>query len=686
MSTNFGRAPAVFSREIDLTNTVLSVNTTEGAIAGIFNWGPVEQRVLINSETTYAAVFGAPSNLNPETWFSGANFLTYSDALYVVRAANTTGMANNITNTVTTAVASNAAVSNTILLSSIVKNPITYDDISFNAAVPFVAKYPGELGNSLRISVCASSAAFSKVVGLVANSDVSSESAVVYTPGSNTAIVTITASGTGNANTVIAAAALVTADLTPGDVVRVGNTSIGTQFLSITSVGAAAIVGTTATMNVQFSSSLTLFEAVTSNSIERFWEFYNVVDGAPDVSLYQAKTNNPTITDEMHVVIIDKDGKFTGTPNAILEVFGAVSRATDARTDDGTSNYYKNALNQTSKYVWSGADLSGVVTGVATALVAPVQPKAATMNFAQGQNGEDEATVPIAVLARAWDLFKSADEVQTSYLIQGKARDNTLANYLIGSIAEVRQDTVAVISPPKSAVVNANGAELANLIAFRRSLQSTSYAMLDSNFKYQYDKYNDVYRWIPLSGDVAGILARSASGTAPWMSPGGYSRGRVRNTIRLAWTPDQPNRDALYREDINPLYNVTGQGAILMGDKTLIGKNSAFSRINVRQLFILLRKNISTASADLLFEINDEFAQAQFRNMIEPLLRDIQGRRGITAYTIVCDERNNTPQVIDNHGFAGDIYVTPARSINTIQLNFAGTRTGVDFTEVIGTF
>lgn len=686
MSTNFGRAPAVFSREIDLTNTVASVSTTEGAIAGIFNWGPVDQRILTNNESTYAAIFGPPSDANAETWFSGANFLAYSDALYVVRAANTTGSNTDISNTVTTAVAVSANVSNTILLGSIVKNASTYDDISFDASVPFVAKYPGALGNSLKISVCASSEAYRKVVPLVANSDVNANSAIVYTPGSNVATITITASGSGNANTVIAAANTVTNSLSIGDVVRIGNNTTGIQMVSVTNVGAPAIAGNTATMNVSFSSAVSLFDTVTSGTIERFWEFYNVVDGEPGVSLYQSKTNNAAISDEIHVVVVDEDGKFTGTPNAILEVFGGASRSTDAKLDNGASNYYKNVINQTSKFVWVGSGATGITSGVSTSLAPVVQTKATTTSFIQGQDGQDEANVPIAVLAKAWLLFKSADDVQVSYLIQGKARGNTLANYLTGSIAEDRQDVVVVISPDKTDVVNAQNSEVDNLTTFRRTLSSTSYALIECNFKYQYDKYSDVFRWVPLSGDIAGILARSSAGTAPWMSPGGYSRGRIKNVVKLAWNPNQAQRDALYREDINPVYSVIGQGPVLMGDKTLIGKNSAFSRINVRQLFILLRKNISAAAADLLFEINDDFTQAQFRNMVDPLLRDIQGRRGITAYRIVCDETNNTPQVIDNNGFAGDVYVSPARSINTIQLNFVGTRTGVDFTEIVNNF
>lgn len=685
--SNFGRAPAVFSSEIDITNTVSSVSTTEAAIAGVYRWGPVDQRVLVNNENTYGSIFGTPTNFNAETWFSGANFLAYSDALYVARAANTAGSNTDIANTVTNAIATaNGALSNAVILSSIVKNAAAYDDVSFDAAVAYVAKYPGELGNSLRISTCASADAFNKTIDLIANTDIAANTAVVFTPGSNTAVVTIEPSGTGTANTALAAANTLVNSLVAGDVLKVGNNSIGTQYVSVTNVGSPALAGNTVTVALNLSNQVTLFETVTSNTINRFWEFYNLVDGAPNPSLYQASTSNGGVTDEVHVVVVDEDGKFTGIPGSVLEVFGGLSRATDAKRDNGTTNFYKNVLNQTSKFIWVGSGPDGLVTGVATALEAPVQTKAVTYSLAYGQDGQDETTAPVAVLARAWDLFTSADDVNVSYLIQGKARTNVLANYIKDSIAEVRKDCIAVISPNASDVVNAANAEVDNLITFRRSLGSSSYGFLDCNFKYQYDKYNDVFRWIPLAGDIAGLMARSSAGTAPWMSPGGYTRGRIKNVVKLAWNPNQAQRDALYREDINPVYNVVSQGPVLMGDKTLIGKNSAFSRINVRQLFILLRKNISAAAADLLFEINDDFTQAQFRNMNDPLLRDIQGRRGITAYRIVCDETNNTPQVVDNNGFAGDIYVSPARSINTIQLNFVATRTGVDFTEVVGNF
>lgn len=688
MSTNFGRAPAVFTAEIDKSTTVSSISTTSGGIAGVFNWGPVEQRVLVNNESNLVSIFGRPSQFNVETWFSAANFLNYSDALYVTRAANTSGLSNNVTNTVTNAVGSATDVSNTVLLSSIVKNTDAYDNVTFDASVPFVAKWPGALGNSIKVSYCGAEEAFGSNVDIV-QPNIDDTSNITFTPGSNEAVLTVIPGLSGNTNTAISVANTITNALLVGDVLKVGDSQQGTQFVSLENIGSQTVIGNNVIVTLTLSAPISLFDPVSSNTITRSWEYANLVDGAPGTSLYQASTTNPNVIDELHVVVTDELGLFTGIPGSILEVFGGVSRATNAKLDTGVTNYFKNVINQRSQYVWVGADQANLDVGTAEELSNITQAKPVSYQFRQGSNGQDENNVPVSNLARAWDFYASRDEVDIAYLIQGKARGGTngttLANYLI-SLAEQRGDVIAVLSPELSDVVNAQNNEEANLLEFRSGLTSTSYGVLDCNYKYQYDKFNDAYRWVPLCGDIAGLMARSSSTYAPWTSPGGYSRGRIRNTIKLAWAPTQAHRDALYKKDINPVYNVADQGPVLMGDKTLLGKNSSFSRINVRQLFILLRKNIAAAAADLLFEINDEFTQAQFRNMNDPLLRDIQGRRGITKYLIVCDETNNTPQVVDNNGFAGDIYVSAARSINTIQLNFISTRTGIEFSEIEGSF
>jgi hypothetical protein len=313
------------------------------------------------------------------------------------------------------------------------------------------------------------------------------------------------------------------------------------------------------------------------------------------------------------------------------------------------------------------------------------------LSFVLGQDGDGEADIPISPLAFAWDKFKSAEEVDVSLLIGGKGRggsaDEQSSAYIINNIAESRKDCVAFVSPGKSLVVNnTDKTEEIDVGNWRNELPSTSYAVADTGYKYQYDKYNDVYRYVPLNGDIAGLCAYTDTVKDAWWSPAGYNRGQIKNVVKLAFNPDKAKRDILYKAGVNPIISTSGQGTILFGDKTLLNRPSAFDRINVRRLFIVLEKAIATAAKSTLFEFNDEFTRAQFKNMVEPFLRDVQGRRGIYDFRVVCDETNNTPEVIDRNEFVGDIYIKPARSINFIQLNFVAVRTGVEFSEIVGKF
>ncbi len=287
-------------------------------------------------------------------------------------------------------------------------------------------------------------------------------------------------------------------------------------------------------------------------------------------------------------------------------------------------------------------------------------------------------------MVTAYDYFNNAEAVDVALIVSGPA-DTTLSTSLI-SIAESRKDCVVFLSPPKSNVVDNAGSETTAITTYRNTLTSSSYAVLDSNWKYQYDKYSDVYRWVPMNGDVAGLCARTDLERDPWFSPGGLNRGIIKNVIKLAWNPTKTNRDDLYVKGINPVVSFQGEGVVLFGDKTLLSKPSAFDRINVRRLFIVLEKALARAARFSLFEFNDQFTRAQFVNLVEPYLRDVQGRRGIFDFRVVCDESNNTPEVIDRNEFVGDIYIKPARSINFIQLNFVAVRTGVSFEEVVGKF
>ena len=303
-----------------------------------------------------------------------------------------------------------------------------------------------------------------------------------------------------------------------------------------------------------------------------------------------------------------------------------------------------------------------------------------TVSLSNGADG----TVATANVVTAYAYFNNADSVDISLLIAGPA-DATVAGSLI-DMAGSRKDCVAFVSPTKASVVNNAGSEASATVTYRNTLTSSSYAVIDGNWKYQYDKYNDVYRWVPCNGDIAGLCARTDQERDPWFSPGGLNRGILKNCIKLAWNPTKTDRDTLYVAGINPVVTFQGEGTVLFGDKTMQSKPSAFDRINVRRLFIVLEKAIARAARYSLFEFNDQFTRAQFVAMVEPFLRDVQGRRGITDFRVVCDETNNTGEVIDRNEFVGDIYIKPARSINFIQLNFVAVRTGVSFDEVVGKF
>jgi hypothetical protein len=478
--------------------------------------------------------------------------------------------------------------------------------------------------------------------------------------------------------------------ITIGDFIEVGNTTIGTQNMRATSKGAQADDGTNIFFNIGFDTTWNKSTNFSANSLTRKWEYFNVVESAPGVSSAMTAAGR-AITDEVSVVVVDEDGLISGTPGQVLEIYQNLSRATNAKKDDGTTNFYKTAINDFSRWIWATNDSAGAASATLADLANSTNATTYTKSFIRGTDGASETNVSIAALAAAYDLFADASTVDLSLILQGKAmgtNDVQLANYLIDNIAEVRKDCVVFVSPAKEDVVGVNieNQQAQNVVDFRNRLHNTSYAFLDSGYKYQYDKYADVYRYIPLNGDIAGITARSDSIRDPWFSPAGFTRGQVKNLVKLAFSPNKVERDLLYKNDANPIVTFPGQGTILYGDKTLLGRSSAFDRINVRRLFIVLEKAIATASNSALFEFNDEFTRAQFKNLVEPYLREVQGRRGIFDFRVVCDDTNNTAEVIDSNRFVGDIYIKPARSINFIQLNFVAVRSGVEFNEIAGQF
>lgn len=610
----FQVSPGINVSEINLSTVVPAVASTEGAIAGVFRWGPLNERVLVTSEPNLANRFGKPfansTWTNAETFFSAADFLAYGNKLYVARVASST--------------AYNAGTT-TLQISTDIQALATSENT-------FIARCPGALGNSLEVSICENTTNFSSAI-----------TGITINLGANTGTISDYAL------------------LVAGDILRVGSSSIGFQDLVVSA--------TPTTSTVTFTTKYKLSTALSATAGTRFWGNYKNVNGAP-------------IANHIHVVVIDEDGIITGTSGAVLEVFENVSTISTAKSESGATNFYKDVINSQSAYIF------------ATGANQPINDTApfvtSYVSLTGGTDGSDEASVSLASLATGYDLFVSPEDIDISLILQGKAvhgTDNSgLANYIIDNICEVRKDCVAFLSPASSDVVNNPNGEVDAILEYRNAITNSSYAFIDSGYKYRYDKYNDLYRYTPLNGDIAGLTVRTDNNRDPWFSPAGYNRGIIKNVVKLAFNPNKAQRDILYVKDINPVITQPGQGTLLFGDKTALGAASAFDRINVRRLFIVLEKAIARASRSALFEFNDEFTRAQFKNLVEPFLRDVQGRRGIYDFRVVCDSTNNTGEVIDRNEFIGDIYIKPAKSINFIQLNFVAVRTGVEFEEIVGQF
>tara|TARA_Y100000034_G_C6910355_1_gene424447 strand:- start:15610 stop:17505 length:1896 start_codon:yes stop_codon:yes gene_type:complete len=629
----FQVSPGVNISEIDLTGVIPAVSTTNGAVAGEFLWGPIEERILIESEDELVTRFWKPNNNVASVWFTAANFLGYGNQLYVVRAANLVAATG----------ANNATGDGTGVQ---VKNDVHYENNYADGSLSkgdWIAKYPGALGNNLKVSVCATAAAFQSTL---------------------TGNVSVTA----NSTAVTGLGTLFDTELIVGDFIQLNGIE-----------GKVSAIASNVALTLAARHSV----AATANvSVVRNWEYYNKVDVAPGTSTYVSNLSG--VTDEVHVVVVDEDGEISNLPNTVLEKYEAVSLASDAKTDNGSTNYYKEVINQTSTWIrWADHSSNNTNAG---SLSAGVTFGGASVPESVSLAGGTRGTAPSdADKIRAYDLFKDPADVDLS-LVMGADATQTIALHLVNNIGESRKDLLVCLSPFNADVVNNDGSEATSVVTTRNLLPSSSYATMDSSWKYQYDKYNDLYRYLPMNGDVAGLCAHTDIIRDPWWSPAGFNRGNIKNVIKLSYNPSTADRNVLYKAGVNPILNQPGQGVVLFGDKTMLSKPSAFDRINVRRLFIVLEKAIATAAKFMLFEFNDEFTRSQFRNMVEPFLRDIQGRRGIHDFRVVADETNNTGEVIDRNEFVGDIYIKPARSINFIQLNFVAVRTGVEFTEIIGKF
>jgi hypothetical protein len=592
-------SPAVVVKEIDLTGGVPNVQSTTGAIVGNFRWGPVEQRTAIANEAELVDTFASPDSSNTIDFHSASYYLRYSSSLQVVREV--TDAAKNAVAGPATIVNSgysteDSAVSVLQGLAPVVKNLDNFDtqlsnlsQLDSDANFTFIAKYPGELGNSLKVSICP-----------------------------------------------------------PGDA----------------------------------------FDT---------WDYASSFDGAPSTSGFASARGSSN--DEVHVAVVDENGAFTGTQGTVLERFSYVSVARNALSNDAVANYVKDVINNNSQYVWMvnfdsdyrAAGAGGIIqTGSANTFLDSTQ-STVEYSFASGVNS---ASLGTSEYLTGFDLFEDKDQVEADFLIApglgSKADQVTVVNDLVSTAQSTRKDCVVVASPPRSSVVGVSSAatvvdNTVDFVAGNSPVTRSSYLVLDNNYLKVYDKYNDQYIFIPASSSTAGIMAATDLNRAAWFSPAGARRGQYLGITSIAYTPTKAQRDTLYKNSVNPIANIPGQGIILFGDKTALSRPSAFDRINVRRLFLILERAIARAAQNVLFEFNDEFTRAEFVNVIEPVLREIRGRRGITDFRVVADETNNTPEVIDRNEFIANIFIKPARSINYVTLNFVAVRTGVDFEEVVGT-
>ena len=689
-------SPGVHVREIDLTNVVPAVATSIGAISSAFEKGPVGSIVNITSEEELIQVFGRPQNDSNqfENWFTAANFLAYTDALKVVRIES--GVVN--------ATANGAGL--------LIRDDDHYDNDFDNGQASvgeWVARTAGTHGNAIGVSICASATAYEQ-----------------------TAVTTTSATEAAGQTEISVTDASV---FGVGDVVNFGETG-GFEYET------TARDTSNNTITVKLLDDVNgagLQNQVSSGTnIRRRWRFYDLFDGAPGTSTYATERGRGT-GDELHIVVYDYTGEQSGfdvdtngnRTNGILETYANLSKNINAKSPQGDSVYYPYVIRKSSQFVyWTdhntgginwGTDIDAVVGNIvlnATDSSGTDAGDNITLEDGSGDTGSiamesgtgsysavntptktelsggtDDYAVTAGEIESGYEKFEDTESEDINLILGGKgggAGDTASSQdthvTMLQTLVEKRRDCIALVSPYRSATVGVSSSltQTDNVVEAFELCPSSSYVVFDSAYKYQYDKYNDVFRFVPCNGDTAGLCANTDNVADAWFSPAGYNRGGMRNAIKLSYNPKKAERDRLYRARINPVVNFPGQGVTLFGDKTALSKPSAFDRINVRRLFLVLEKAIATASKFQLFEFNDEFTRAQFRNLVEPFLRDVQGRRGITDFSVVADATNNTGEVIDRNEFIADIFVKPARSINFITLNFIATRTGVNFSEVGG--
>ena len=710
-------SPGIIVREADLT--VGRVNPTSnkvGAIAAPFEKGPVDLPTLIETEKDLIDVFGEPRTVDKhyEHWMSASSYLAYGGVLNVVRTDDT-DLKNAFAGT-----ASDIKI----------KSLDDYNNLQYNentiTGVTVAARNPGSWANGIKVALIDGKA--DQTLSGIATSGVQigynvwqALTGVVVSAGS-------TSDATGYLRGIVTGIGASTIDVKvvsqyedSGDVTSVdyqpgGLYSFGTSNnLYIENNSGVGVATMTPSVQTDWFDQQTI--AVSVGSTIK----WNVIANRPETSAYAAERG--ARFDELHVVVIDALGEVTGNAGTILEKHLGLSKAKDGEFSVGSPSYWRKYLANNSSYIFGGSAPAGITTTGFSSGTTPATDVgwdqdangiifaatgANTLTLGGGLNyggGSDitasgSLTASLSDLSTAYGLFENSDNYQADFLIMGSANytketAQALANKLI-SVAELRKDCLAFISPYRGAfisdsavgtvTVSSDATITDNVLSFYSAVSSSSYAVFDSGYKYMYDRFSNTFRYVPLNSDVAGVCARNDVNNFAWYSPAGTSRGAILNAVKLAYNPSKVQRDRLYSSRINPVIFSPGAGIILFGDKTGLAKASAFDRINVRRLFIYLEKAIEAAAKDQLFEFNDEVTRTNFVNAVEPFLRDVQAKRGITDYVLVCDQTNNTAAVIDNNEFVADVYIKPARSINYIGLTFIATRTGVSFEEVIGTF
>ena len=716
-------SPGIVVREVDLT--VGRVDPTSGSVGAIvapFAQGPVGTPAIVGSEKDLLETFGKPysNDKHYEHWLTASSFLAYGGSLQVVRADDA-GLKNGFVGTA----------------SSIkIKSVDHYEELGYDqnaiSNVVVAARSPGSWGNGLRVGIIDAKA--DQILG-VTTTNIEVGYGVTQAVPANTVIAgagttslldgyfkgLVTEVGNGEIGVKIlqhvsSGDTVTSIDYQPNGTYKLTNSTLGVT----TSIGGSISTTTTPTV----TSNKDWFDQQTLSLTATSTVKWNSLAERPGTSSYAAARGSRF--DEVHVVVVDGDGSITGNSGTILEKNLALSKAKDAEYSLGSPSYWRKFIELNSEYVFGGSSPTGIVTtgfsgstagSFAIASDVDWDQNAEGITFAASGNSNNVLTGGLNYGGKAslttdgalssglddivsgYNLFSNTEQFDVDFILMGSAgygkeQAQALANKCI-AVAEARKDAIAFISPYRGAAITDTTDDTAttvrtaediteNVIDFYSPITSSTYGILDSGYKYMFDRFNNTFRYVPLNGDIAGLCARTDANNFPWFSPAGTSRGAILNAVKLAYNPDKSERDRLYSNRVNPVIFSPGAGIVLFGDKTSFGKASAFDRINVRRLFIYLEDAISAAAKDQLFEFNDEITRTNFVNIVEPFLRDVQAKRGIFDFVVICDETNNTAAVIDNNEFVADIFIKPARSINFIGLTFVATRTGVSFEEVIG--